>query len=476
MEELQRHLKPVEDIPQEFVFITLSKLATSYALSCIPFLEMTWNVMYTMLGRVQSSRMKQAFCAVLETWSKGVTVYFQDWAKCSFPRIGEAQLCEKTYPFFCYVVRNWLDCEEKELKEDIIRAVAAMMGLLLHQEEYQGHVCDQLSWLLDQYEEVQDGFHVTKRLRHFLEAVEKTEPFIPRERVFIICIVVHNQLSDVTKKHRIGHKTELCHCMLLLARSFPEETMEFLYSQLEAENEASRIAALSLLRFFVHCDPMAIRKNMFLVVKAVETVFGDHRSKVKVAVLGFIKELFSSGVENCSAWGLVAYVFREFSRATSRLETGNLSEREAVAETALQTLCLHVLDTLDVSASGMTRLLWPRLLQFVVPAQYTGTLVPLSRCLRELVERQERAEEKEEPNYLCYQERAKLPTPQALLVRLLVLACSPYEGGGHGAVALQLLKTLHRAIHRAVGIPWMAQIPSLLQYLEGKVSAGRGLI
>ncbi|XP_064364150.1 maestro heat-like repeat-containing protein family member 2B [Dromaius novaehollandiae] len=254
MEELQRHLKPVEDIPQEFVFITLSKLATSYALSCIPFLEMTWNVMYTMLGRVQSSRMKQAFCAVLETWSKGVTVYFQDWAKCSFPRIGEAQLCEKTYPFFCYVVRNWLDCEEKELKEDIIRAVAAMMGLLLHQEEYQGHVCDQLSWLLDQYEEVQDGFHVTKRLRHFLEAVEKTEPFIPRERVFIICIVVHNQLSDVTKKHRIGHKTELCHCMLLLARSFPEETMEFLYSQLEAENEASRIAALSLLRFFVHCD------------------------------------------------------------------------------------------------------------------------------------------------------------------------------------------------------------------------------
>ena len=56
------------------------------------------------------------FHAVLETWSKGVTVYFQDWAKCSFPRIGEAQLCDRTYPFFCYVVRNWLDCEEKEVR------------------------------------------------------------------------------------------------------------------------------------------------------------------------------------------------------------------------------------------------------------------------------------------------------------------------------------------------------------------------
>ncbi|XP_068788301.1 maestro heat-like repeat-containing protein family member 2B [Struthio camelus] len=208
---------------------------------------------------------------------------------------------------------------------------------------------------------------------------------------------------------------------------------------------------------------------MCLVVKAVESVCGDHRRKVKAAVLSFIKELFRSGVDDCSAWGLVAYIFQEFSRATSRLETGNLSEIEVLEETALQTLCLQVLDSLDVSVSGMARLLWPRLLQYVVPAQYTGTLIPLSRCLRALLERQERAEEqKEEPNYLGYQEHATMPTPQALLLRLLLLACSPYGGGGRGVAALQLLQALRRQIHRAVGIPWMVQIPSLLQYLEGK--------
>ncbi|XP_067145724.1 maestro heat-like repeat-containing protein family member 2B [Apteryx mantelli] len=400
MDELQSHLKPVEKIPEESVFITLSKLATSHALSCIPFVETTWDAMLIMLNRAHNSRIKQAVCGVLETWSKAVTLYFQDWAKCSFPRMAKAQFCDRTFPLYCYVTRNWLTCEEEELKQAVIRAVAAMMGLLLHKEEYQEHVGRQLCWLLGQYEEVQDTSHVTK-------------------------------LSDGTKQHSIDHKTELSYCMLLLATS--------------------------------------IRKEMRLIVKAVGSVFGDHRSKVKAAVLSFIKELFSSGVENCSAWAMVAYVFTEFSRATSRLKTRNLSEREVLEESTLQTLCLQVLHSLDVSVSGMVRLLWPRLLQYVVPAQYTGTLIPLSRCLRALTERQERAEgHKEEPSYLGYQERAKLPTPQALLVRLLSLARFPYEGGGYGVAALQLLQALHKEIHRAVGIAWRVQIPSLLQYLEGK--------
>nr|XP_009670778.1 PREDICTED: maestro heat-like repeat-containing protein family member 2B [Struthio camelus australis] len=221
MDELQSHLRPGQETPEEFVFITLSKLATSY---------------------------------VLETWSKGVTLYFRAWAKCSFPRIGEARLCDKTYPLFCSVVRNWLDCEEEELKQAIIRAVAAMMGLLLHKEEYEEQVCSRLSWLLGQYEEVQDSAHVTKSLSHFLEVVVKSQLLIPKGIVFVICIVVHSQLSNGTKGHSTEHKTELSYCMLLLARRFPDDTMQFLYSQLQIENEACRATSLYLLRSLLRCD------------------------------------------------------------------------------------------------------------------------------------------------------------------------------------------------------------------------------
>ncbi|XP_043359843.1 maestro heat-like repeat-containing protein family member 1 [Dermochelys coriacea] len=113
----------------------------------------------------------------------------------------------------------------------------------------------------------------------------------------------------------------------------------------------------------------------------------------------------------------------------------------------------------------MTQVLWPRLLEYVVPAQYTGTLKPLCRCLRELAEKKQ--QEGEAAACLDYSGRVQLPTPQGLLARLLVVASSPYEREGHGCAALQLLKALHQNIHAAVGEMWVVKIPSLLQFIEG---------
>ncbi|XP_039373646.1 maestro heat-like repeat-containing protein family member 2A, partial [Mauremys reevesii] len=67
----------------------------------------------------------------------------------------------------------------------------------------------------------------------------------------------------------------------------------------------------------------------------------------------------------------------------------------------------------------------------------------------------------------CIVQLVKLPTPQGLLARLLVVASSPYAGEGHGCAALQLLQALHQNIHAAVGETWVVKIPSLVQYIEG---------
>ncbi|XP_065435508.1 maestro heat-like repeat-containing protein family member 2B, partial [Chrysemys picta bellii] len=196
----------------------------------------------------------------------------------------------------------------------------------------------------------------------------------------------------------------------------------------------------------------------FLIVKAVKSTLSDQNAKVRKAVLHFIRRLLSSGsVENCAEWDMVAYVFHEFSVSTSKLAIQE--------ESTIQTLCIDILQCLDTSVSGMTQVLWPRLLEYVVPAQYTGTLKPLCRCLRELAEKKQ--QEGEEAACLDYSGPVKLPTPQGLLARLLVVASSPYEREGHGCAALQLLKALHYNIHAAVGEMWVVKIPPLLQYVEG---------
>ncbi|XP_010226857.1 PREDICTED: maestro heat-like repeat-containing protein family member 2A, partial [Tinamus guttatus] len=127
--ELQCHLRALGEISQDFVFITLGKLASSY---------------------------------VLEQWSKAVNTYLRNWEKCTFPRMREAQFCSSIYPLFCHVVGSWLDCEDEEVKQAVLGAMAAMMGLLLHEEEHHRCVWEQLPWFLGQYQHVQDTLWVTK--------------------------------------------------------------------------------------------------------------------------------------------------------------------------------------------------------------------------------------------------------------------------------------------------------------------------
>ncbi|CAM4545439.1 unnamed protein product [Caretta caretta] len=343
---------------------------------------------------------------------KGCKWIFYELGKCPFSRMGESQFCNTILPLYCHVTSNWPICEELEQSLSQLLEVSGEYKIPLTKGKFQA-----------------------------------------------ICSALHNQICSPAKQLSIENHQELFHCVLLLARSSPDDLLAFLHEQLEIEHEAVPVASLDLLRAIVGADLPETRVKKLLIVKAAKSSLSDQNATVRKAALHFIRTLLSSGrVENCAAWDLVAYVFSEFSVSTSKLDVEE--------ESTVQTLCIDILQCLDTSVNGMTQVLWPRLLESVVPAQYTGTLKPLCRCLRELAEK--RQQEGEAAACLDYSGRVQLPTPQGLLARLLVVASSPYEREGHGCAALRLLKALHQTIHAAVGEMWGVEIPSLLQYIEGR--------
>ncbi|CAM4660327.1 unnamed protein product [Lepidochelys olivacea] len=412
------------ELPEEFIFITLGNLSSAYALKCIPFVGMILNDMISMLELVKDSRMRQAFCGVLEKCSRAVNGYFMNWEKCSFPRMGESQFCKNILPLYCHVTSNWLTCEELELKQAIIKALGPMMGILLHKKEPQNPIFKEISWPLEQYKEKIDVFHVTKgavvamlvqdigatswtqdtkesrsaqagmaakgsrgalqapaerlpvlqdseasrtvaaadpqppnardggetpeslrlpaaeervgsslggrsidpleSLSQLLEVSVEYKIPLPKGKFQAICSALHNQICSPAKQLSIENHQELFHCVLLLARSSPDDLLAFLHEQLEIEHEAVRVASLDFLRAIVGAD------------------------WVRKAALHFIRTLLSSGsVENCAAWDLVAYVFSEFSVSASKLDVEE--------ESTIQTLCIDILQCLDTSVNGVTQ-------------------------------------------------------------------------------------------------------------------------
>uniref|UniRef100_A0A8V0XD46 Uncharacterized protein n=1 Tax=Gallus gallus TaxID=9031 RepID=A0A8V0XD46_CHICK len=346
-----------------------------------------------------------------------------------------------------------------------------MMAVLLQEELWREHIWEQLLRLVHPCQEVQDTCRVTKSLNIFLEALEGVQSVIPKDKFLAITSAVFYQLSDDTKEHSEADRAELTHCILLQARICPEETVLFLQSQLGNEWEAGCVAALGLLGALARSDEPMMTEKLPQVVEAAQCLCSDPRVQVRRAILHFIKDVLSANARSCSAWDVVGHIFSEFSRTTGRRAAGDLSAQEAQEEGALQELCMDILGSLDVSVSGMTKLLWPRLLLYVVPAQYTGMLIPVSRCVQALAERGDlmvREVEELDPHFLSSMFQGPLLTPQTLLARLLVVAGSPFAGSELQAAALLLMQNLHSRIHRAVGAMWAAEIPLLLQCLQGK--------
>ncbi|XP_068535445.1 maestro heat-like repeat-containing protein family member 2B [Anas acuta] len=469
--ELLAQLNAPGQISKEFVLITVGKLLSTNALQCIPFMRVVLLGLRTVVGQLGSGRILRAACGALEQCAKVVSVYICTWKGCSLPATEKEQLYENLAQVFCSVTSNWLDCQEEEDKQAVIGAMTPLMRVLLHKEEHREHVWEQLLWLLHQYRTVQDASRVTKSLLSFLEALEQVQIPVPKGKCLAITSVVYSELTDDTKEHSQDQKAELSQCILLQARMCPEETIPFLESQLGHEREAVRVAALGLLGALARCDEPAMAEKLPQVVGAVKSVCRDPSIRVRRAVLHFIRELLSANAQSCSAWDVVGYIFREFSRSSSRRAAGLLSAQEAQEEGALQGLCMDVLGSLDISVRGMAKLLWPRLLIYVMPAKYTGMLIPLSRCLCALAESNELTAGHEhhelDPDVLNALLQDTTLTPHNLLARLLVVAGSPFAGSELQAAALLVLRSLHSRIHAAVGATWNSEIPLLLQYLQG---------
>ncbi|CAM4604514.1 unnamed protein product, partial [Lepidochelys kempii] len=267
MLELVYHL----ELPEEFIFMTLGNLSSAYALKCIPFVGMILKVMISMLALVKDSRMRQAFCGVLEKCSRAVNVYFMNWEKCPFPRMGESQFCKNILPLYSHVTSNWLSCEELELKKAVIKALGPMMGILLHKKEPQNPIFKEISWLLEQYKEEIDVFHVTKRQESLSQLLEVSGEYkipLPKAKFQAICSALHNQICSPAKQLSIENHKELFHCVLLLARSSPDDMLAFLHKQQKVEHEAVRVVSLELLRAIVGADLPETRVKKLLIVKS----------------------------------------------------------------------------------------------------------------------------------------------------------------------------------------------------------------
>uniref|UniRef100_A0A8C2W633 Maestro heat like repeat family member 2A n=1 Tax=Chinchilla lanigera TaxID=34839 RepID=A0A8C2W633_CHILA len=472
MYELQHHLKPL-NLCDEFVIVTLAKLANGNVFEFMPYMGITLATVFTMLRLVEEAKMRQVICGAIEVFCETVQFYLRHLEDSTYPVMTEEQFATKLFPVYRFMVTVWLRHPSPEVKVAVFKSLKPILSLLLPDDNLREQVYDYIPLVLAQYQSrghLQPGVHPLQVLRQILEASVTTNTPIPQMQLHPMFMELHAQVcSKGPALHQYNNQNlaETVQCFMALARSYPKELMKFFLGQMETGKEATCVATLSLIKALVSADgPRMNIRTIGLAIRVVKNSLSDTRSKVRAAILRIIGQLAQSGYqEKIKGWGL-KYVSVQLTLSTYRLE----NRRENFYQKDLEEKMVHkvTMDTVRIitsSVSGMTNEFWMRLLSYIMETDCMEALTPICISLTNLATGQLHSSDPE-TGVAGKGKRVDLPAPQKLLARLLVLMSSPYKGEGRGVAMLNLLRTLSHSIVPSLASTWQQEIPLLVQYLE----------
>ncbi|XP_013205159.1 maestro heat-like repeat-containing protein family member 2B [Microtus ochrogaster] len=475
MYEVQSNFRILE-LPNEFVVLALAELATSYVSQSIPFMMMTLLTMQTMLRLVEDNNMKQTFCIALEKFSKAIYKYVNHWKDFPYPKLDANRLSDKIFMLFQYIMEKWAMQASPMNTLAIVKVHGPTVSLLLHREDFRDYALSQVPWLLKQYKDKESDFYVTQSLKLILTAAVLYDIFLPKNLRRSLCTSLLHQICRVPEPPIKENKIEASSCFLILAHANPADLLEFLDEQIRSTNESVRTGILTLLQSVINAEEPKFRNHSTSIEKTVKVVMSDLSVKVRKTTLLLIQTMCEKGyIEAREGWPLIDYIFSQFAMSNQNLEKPmkSNSQEEEKEEKSVQETSLEVLKSLDPLVIGMPQVLWPRILTFVVPKEYTGTLDSLFNIIRILVmaEEKKKRDIQESTALVISTGAVKLPSPQQLLARLLVIAMLASLGKLCGASAIGLLKLVPEIIHPKLVDLWKTRLPELLKSLEGNSSS-----
>ncbi|EDL03392.1 mCG1040, isoform CRA_b, partial [Mus musculus] len=470
MYEVQSNFRILE-LPNEFVVLALAELATSYVSQSIPFMMMTLLTMQTMLRLVEDENMRQTFCIALENFSKSIYKYVNHWKDFPYPKLDANRLSDKIFMLFRYIMEKWAPQASPMHALAIIKAHGPTVSLLLHREDFCEFALSQISWLLLQYRDKENDFYITQSLKQILTAAVLYDIALPKNlRRSVLSSLLH-QICKVPEPPIKENKLEASSCFLILAHANPVDLLDFFDEQIRSTNEAVRTGILTLLRSTINAEEPKFRNHTTSIEKTVKLVMGDLSVKVRKSTLLLIQTMCEKGyIEAREGWPLIDYIFSQFAMSNRNLENPikSNSQEDENGEKSVQETSLEVLKSLDPLVIGMPQVLWPRILTYVVPKEYTGTLDYLFNIIRILImaEEKKKRDIQESTALVVSTGAVKLPSPQQLLARLLVISILASLGQLCGAGAIGLLKIMPEIIHPKLAEMWKTRMPALLQPLE----------
>ncbi|XP_048338639.1 LOW QUALITY PROTEIN: maestro heat-like repeat-containing protein family member 1 [Sphaerodactylus townsendi] len=476
MEEVLTKFQPGV-LPHYFIVRTFASLSVANVFGMVPFLTSILGTMLPMLGMAKQDHMRRL--GLLFRFAE-----LQADAQPAWTRPGPPTWWTASQESSAYEVLFIL--EQRPLAEDLLGSCCSVQQKWLRLGPI-GHLLPSLGEKLEELPRLiraccfgrrrrLEAYYVSKSLCQILEASVNIGSRTLDLQLDGLLSALQLQIStppDSSLPVQLKNHNEVLRCFTVLAASFPDRLLAFLLPKLESGNEGMRVGALTILRQIINSAPSQMEIKKPFILSSMKLPLQDHSNKVRRAVVQVISAMAHHGyLEQPGGEAMIEFLVRQCAlpvEQSPQLPRRQSLEAEDLTDSHVREISVNTLFLISTTVDRMSEVLWPCLLEFVTPVHLTGALTPLCRSLVYLAVKKQ--EEGQKDFQLHYDTNANLPSPCALMARLLVVSSQPYGGEGRGAAALRLLNVLSHNIHPTLEPFWGKKLPKLVEHLEANTKA-----
>ncbi|XP_012944683.1 maestro heat-like repeat-containing protein family member 1 isoform X2 [Aplysia californica] len=453
-------------LPHFFVVQTIGNLAIANVYEMVPHLTAVLGTMLPMLGLAKYDNMRWVFASALSKFSEAILEYCANLDKAPDPTVSTDRFASEIFSAYDILFNVWLQSKEAKLRLTIVEAVGHMTHVMTR-DKLQDQLPRILHGVFTLYKRHPEPFHITQGLCMVLDAVCVEGSLILEPHMDNLLTVLFSQIFhpvDYTNPNSIKNHNEVLRCFAIIARAFSGKLVGILLGKLETKDEKIKIGILSIFKHVINAAVSAMEDKKEVVVSGLKGLCSDNNNKVKKMFAQVIIAMAHHGyLELEGGHHMVEFIVRQCSLEDDS-KGKRVADPEHVSNGALRMMCDNILTLVTTTIDKMEIVLWPYLLELVVPEQYTQAAGTLCKSLAFLAhkKRSEQAEDYE----IEFETQPNIPKQTQLIARLMVLAGRPRNGRERGIHVLNLMKGLSPNLHDGIVGLWDAVIPKLISYLD----------
>uniref|UniRef100_A0A665TPT5 Maestro heat-like repeat family member 1 n=1 Tax=Echeneis naucrates TaxID=173247 RepID=A0A665TPT5_ECHNA len=376
MEEILSKFQPGV-LPHFFVVQTLANLSDSNVYGMVPFLNAILGTMLPMLSMAKQDNMKWVFSSALCHFSDSILEYLANLDKAPDPTVRKDTFSTEICAAFDILFNNWLQSRESKLRLTVAEAVGSMCHLM-SSDKLEEQIPKLIPAILSLYKKNNEHYIISKSLCQVLDASLSMGSRILETQLDNLLIVLHQQVSapvDYNNPPTVKNHNEVLRCFSLLANSFPDRLVMFVLQKLENSNERSRMGSLSVLRHLINSTTSTMESKKLLILASIRQPMADQSNKVKKCVVQVISAMAHHGYLELEGGELLVRFIVQHCALPDTYQVNSL------CLSALRTICDNTLHLLTTTVGRLADVLWPKLLYYLTPPQYSNATTPLCKSL-----------------------------------------------------------------------------------------------